>query len=77
MISGRWVLDSSTVEYYWEHPYYPQYLVSLDDVVGEAIPTDALKTVDGARADQRLVEWDKIDHWFEEDEEVFVHPRSP
>ena len=21
--------------------------------------------------------WDKLDHWFEEDEEVFVHPRDP
>lgn len=23
------------------------------------------------------VEWGAMDHWFEEDEEVFVHPRSP
>ena len=23
------------------------------------------------------VEWAALDHWFEEDEEVFVHPRSP
>jgi uncharacterized protein (DUF427 family) len=22
-------------------------------------------------------DWDAIDHWFEEDEEVFVHPRNP
>ncbi len=22
-------------------------------------------------------EWDAMDHWFEEDEEVFVHPRNP
>ena len=22
-------------------------------------------------------EWDRLDHWFEEDDEVFVHPRSP
>jgi uncharacterized protein (DUF427 family) len=21
--------------------------------------------------------WDKVDHWYEEDEEVFVHPRDP
>ncbi len=21
--------------------------------------------------------WDRMDHWFEEDEEVFVHPRDP
>jgi uncharacterized protein (DUF427 family) len=23
------------------------------------------------------VDWEALDHWFEEDEEVFVHPRSP
>ena len=23
------------------------------------------------------IRWDALDHWFEEDEEVFVHPRSP
>jgi uncharacterized protein (DUF427 family) len=23
------------------------------------------------------IEWDALDHWFEEDEEVFVHPRNP
>src|SRR4051812_44436811 len=22
-------------------------------------------------------DWDALDHWYEEDEEVFVHPRSP
>ena len=21
--------------------------------------------------------WDRVDHWFEEDEEIFVHPRDP
>ena len=77
MVGGEWVLDSSTVTYYWEHPYYPQYLVSLDDVMVEAMPEKALKVVNGAGVDQRLVVWDKMDRWFEEDEEVFVHPRSP
>jgi len=28
-------------------------------------------------ADMVRIEWSAIDHWFEEDEEVFVHPRSP
>ena len=27
--------------------------------------------------DHVAFEWDAIDHWFEEDDEVFVHPRSP
>ena len=21
--------------------------------------------------------WDRVDHWYEEDEEIFVHPRDP
>lgn len=35
------------------------------------------------RSDHRLLrgtfrfEWDVMDHWYEEDEEVFVHPRNP
>ena len=28
-------------------------------------------------ADTVRIEWSALDHWFEEDEEVFVHPRSP
>jgi len=28
-------------------------------------------------ADTVRLEWKALDHWFEEDEEVFVHPRSP
>ncbi len=27
--------------------------------------------------DRAAFYWDKIDHWFEEDEEIFVHPRDP
>ncbi|MCW6528923.1 DUF427 domain-containing protein [Sphingomonas sp. MMSM20] len=28
-------------------------------------------------ADHIAFDWDKIDHWFEEDEEIFGHPRDP
>ncbi len=34
-------------------------------------------SIDGMGEDQRLVSWRAMDRWFEEDEEVFVHPRSP
>ena len=33
-------------------------------------------TLSGIEGTVRL-EWSALDHWFEEDEEVFVHPRSP
>ncbi|MGI8756680.1 MAG: DUF427 domain-containing protein [Acidimicrobiales bacterium] len=32
---------------------------------------------DDALADTYRFEWSAIDQWFEEDEEIFVHPRSP
>ena len=31
----------------------------------------------GRLLDTIRFEWDAMDHWFEEDEEVFVHPRNP
>lgn len=36
-------------------------------------PTDAA----AALAGHVLIEWDTIDQWFEEDEQVYVHPRDP
>jgi uncharacterized protein (DUF427 family) len=32
---------------------------------------------DGQVAGLVRIDWDAVDHWFEEDEEVFVHPRNP
>ncbi|TWD83062.1 uncharacterized protein (DUF427 family) [Kribbella amoyensis] len=32
---------------------------------------------DGVAKDRVRFQWDALDHWFEEDEEVFVHPRNP
>ena len=77
MVGDEWVIDSTAVIYYWEHPYYPKYLVPLADIRAETLPEDALTAVDTTRPDHRLVSWQAIDRWFEEDEEVFVHPRSP
>jgi len=77
MVGDEWVVDSSSVVYYWEHPYYPRYLVPLGDIRFGLVPDDALVVVDETRPDHRIVAWDSVDRWFEEDEEVFVHPRSP
>jgi uncharacterized protein (DUF427 family) len=32
---------------------------------------------DGVAKDRVRFQWDALDRWFEEDEEVFVHPRNP
>lgn len=49
--------------------------------VGDTVRPDAANvhtddTVPGLKDTVRL-EWDAVDSWFEEDEEVFVHPRNP
>ena len=43
-------------------------------------PPAARLLVEAERSELRdtfRFEWDALDHWFEEDEEVFVHPRNP
>jgi uncharacterized protein (DUF427 family) len=51
--------------------------------VGDAVSENAVWTypdpIDGAPPIKGLVAfyWHKLDHWFEEDEEVFVHARDP
>ena len=47
-----------------------------DRVVPDAVweyPDSPLEAI----RDHVRIEWSATDHWFEEDEEVFVHPRSP
>jgi uncharacterized protein (DUF427 family) len=52
-------------------------------VVGDRSSENAVWTypdpIDGAHSLKGLVAlyWHKVDHWYEEDEEVFVHPRDP
>ena len=77
MIGSEFVLDSTEVIYYWEHPYYPQYLVPVADINTDAASAEGLSVADATWPDHRLVSWQVMDRWFEEDEEVFVHPRSP
>lgn len=50
----------------------PTYAFPKDDVDG-ALPDRAAFDVD----DHVAIRWDAVDHWYEEDEEVFIHPRDP
>ncbi|MGH8909894.1 MAG: DUF427 domain-containing protein, partial [Egibacteraceae bacterium] len=47
--------------------------VAVDAVWGYERPLDHAPPLAGHRA----FCWERMDHWFEEDEEVFVHPRDP
>ncbi|MGH9155356.1 MAG: DUF427 domain-containing protein [Acidimicrobiales bacterium] len=74
VLGGRVVVDTVNAVLGWEVPWYPQYFLPLADI---AIDTEfANRPAPGLEGHVR-VEWDAVDAWFEEDEEVFVHPRNP
>lgn len=73
IVGGRTVVDTRISKYVWTHLYYPAWYVPIEDVSDESLPVSRLPGLDG----HVLVEWDAVDHWFEEDVEVFVHPRDP
>jgi uncharacterized protein (DUF427 family) len=76
---GATVLDTLRAFYVWEVPYYPAYYVPIDDVDPALLvlaSTESFET--GPFAGLAHVDWNAVDAWFEEDEEVFGgHPRSP
>jgi uncharacterized protein (DUF427 family) len=105
VLGGVVALDSTNVSLVWEHPYYPQYYVPVQDVAASLEPVGRWEDAPGDfgsaelydvvsndvssrraawtfpehadLADHVRFEWDSLEAWFEEDEVVFVHPRSP
>ncbi|TCP45123.1 uncharacterized protein (DUF427 family) [Tamaricihabitans halophyticus] len=76
---GQTVVDTHRALLVWETPYYPVYYLPAADLRTELINPDAVTYPGG---DDRLrehvrLDWAAMDAWFEEDEEVFVHPRDP
>jgi uncharacterized protein (DUF427 family) len=76
MLGGRMVIDTDRALYVWEWPPYPQFYIPVDDVLAEARELAKVHT-DGPLAGYARFEWGSLDAWFEEDEEIFVHPRNP
>lgn len=75
MQAGRWVLDTIDAVYVWEHSHYPQYLIPAVDTDSDALPSGAARPHE--REGYLRIEWSALDAWFEEDEQVYVHPRDP
>jgi uncharacterized protein (DUF427 family) len=80
VLDGRTVLDTDRAQYVWEIPFYPQYYVPLEDIAAELLnrPGSVRRYGSDARiANTARIEWHVVDAWYEEDEQVFVHPRNP
>jgi uncharacterized protein (DUF427 family) len=80
-LEGRVVADTRRPKLAWEVPGYPAYWLPEGDVDLSALPETAVRRpppeTAGALAGHVHLEWGAVDAWFEEDEEVYVHPRSP
>lgn len=78
MLGGRVVADTLHPRLVWELPYYPAYYLPAEDVRTDLIPAAAVH-VPAAEQLRGLVklDWDAMEAWFEEDEQVYTHPRSP
>ena len=75
---GATVLDTLRAVYVWEIPHFPAYYMPVEDVDAELLALPSTESFEsGPFAGLAHVAWDAVDAWFEEDEEVFGHPRSP
>lgn len=74
------VVDTRDALYLWEHVYYPAYYLPVADVdpvlLADPLSAGHVRTQASLPGYVALA-WEALDSWFEEDEEVFVHPRSP
>ena len=79
-LGGDWVVDTDGARYRWDNPAYPAFYLPEDSVAPWVLQhpayTEHLHREASLPGYVRL-DWDALDAWFEEDEEVFVHPRSP
>ena len=73
---GRIGVDTVNAMYVWEIPYYPTWYIPTGAIDREVVPADAVGDGVGITGYSRIA-WDGVDSWFEEDEEVFKHPRDP
>lgn len=80
-LGGRCVADTRRPKLAWQVPWYPAYWLPEGDVDLHAVPPEAVRRppaeAAGALDGHVHVDWNGVDAWFEEDEEVYVHPRDP
>lgn len=76
-IAGRVVIDTYDAKLVWEHAHYPWYYVPLRDVRQELLPPGAIVRTIPELAEHARIDWGAMEAWFEEDEQVYVHPHDP
>jgi uncharacterized protein (DUF427 family) len=79
VFGGETVADSRRVKLMHEAGHLPVYYFPEEDVRMDLLEATDHTTIESAPpiAGYLAFYWRKMDHWYEEDEEVFVHPRDP
>ena len=72
-VGDRTVVDTKAAQLVWEHEYYPYWYIPVSDVHDDTVPTSTIDELPG----HVKIEFAALDHWYEEDEEVYIHPRDP
>lgn len=70
---GQMLIDTTNALLVFEHEYYPRYYFPAEELSDPCHDTSGV----GPLAGYVALDWDSMDAWFEEDEEVFVHARNP
>jgi uncharacterized protein (DUF427 family) len=76
MHGGRLGVDTTAALYVWDIPYYPAWYVPTNSIDPTVVPAAAISSGLGIDGYSRI-DWNGVDAWFEEDEQVFKHPRDP
>jgi uncharacterized protein (DUF427 family) len=79
---GATVVDTRHAILVWEPgKKVPIYAFPAEDLALESVGDEASLGIrpieDGDLVGYVTIPWDALEHWYEEDEEVFVHPRDP
>lgn len=76
-LGGRVVVDTVRAKLVWEVPHYPAYYLPANDVRVSELAAGTYRTAPIENEEHVRIEWKAMDAWFEEEEEVFVHPHDP
>lgn len=79
-LDGEVVVDSRRSLLVWEHRWYPVWYLpeaDVDERLLAAAEADGVTRRVASLPEHVHIPFDRVDAWFEEDVEVFVHPRSP
>ena len=75
-LAGAVIADTTHAQLVWVDRPYPTYFFPVADVRADLLPPGAAHGHPDL-PDHVSFTWAAMDHWFEEDEEVYVHARSP